>query len=112
HFDAGLALLGVDVDRHAAAVVGTGQRTVLGQDHVDLVGVAAQRLADAVVDDFLGEVVRPRGIRVHTRAFAHGVGAGEDFNTFSVVGVGHSLSLISSFSAVSNPQLPDRKPHQ
>ncbi len=61
--DAGDAFFRVDVHRHAAAVVDHFQRVVGVEDHLDGLGVAGQRFVDAVVDDFLGQVVGPRRCR-------------------------------------------------
>ena len=60
-------LLRVDVDRHAAAVVRDLERAVLVERDVDLLAVAGDRLIDAVVDDFVREVIGARGVRVHAR---------------------------------------------
>jgi len=59
-------------------------------------GVAGQGFVDAVVDDFLGKVVRPAGVGVHAGAFAHRVEAREDFDGVGVIrasaGSGHGVS--------------------
>ena len=49
------ALVGVDIDRHAAAVIGHLAGTVLEQ--VIWIVPAPQGLVDGIVDDFLGQVV-------------------------------------------------------
>jgi len=54
-----------------------------------LLACPGQRLVDAVVDDFLGQVVGPRGVGVHARALAHRVETGEDFDGFG--GVRHGV---------------------
>jgi len=81
-FDARHALFGVDVHGHAAAVVDHFQRVVLMQDDLHRARVAGEGFVDAVVDDFLGQVVGSRGVGVHARALAHRVEAGEDFDGF------------------------------
>src|SRR5690606_3387606 len=98
--DAGDAFFRVDVHRHAAAVVDHFQRVVLVEDHLDGRGVAGQRLVDAVVDDFLGQVVGARGVGVHARALAHRVQTGQYFDGIGVVGVllGHKRFRSSSKS--------------
>ncbi|MNQ56832.1 hypothetical protein D3C85_709670 [compost metagenome] len=83
--DAGHPFLGVDIHRHAAAVVEYLQGIVLVEDHLHALGVAGQGLVHAVVDDFLGQVVGPRGVGVHARALAYRVEAGEDFDGIRVV---------------------------
>ena len=56
-----------------------------------------ERFVDRVVDDFVREVVRARGVGVHARAAAHGLETGEDFDVGC--GVGHSLPLMKNGSA-------------
>ena len=67
----GALLLGVLVDRDAAAVVGDGDAVVRVQRHLDVVAVAGERLVDGVVDDLVDEVVQPARTGrsdVHARA--------------------------------------------
>ena len=70
-FDAADFLLRVDVDRHAAPVIGNADRAVLVERNVNLLAVAGDGLIDAIVDDFMSEVIRPRGVGVHAGAAAH-----------------------------------------
>jgi hypothetical protein len=74
--DAAHLLLGMDVHRHATAVIGHRQRVVLVQDDVDFFRVTGQRFVDRVVDDLVREVVGPGGVGVHARAAAHGLETG------------------------------------
>ncbi len=76
-FDAADLLLGVNVDRHAAAVVLDLQGTVLEHGHIDVFAMAGERFVDAVVDDFVREMVRPRGVGIHARTPAHRVQAAQ-----------------------------------
>lgn len=92
--DARHALFRVDVHRHAAAVVDDFQRVVLVQDHLHALRVAGQGFVDAVVDDFLGQVVGAGGVGVHPRALAHRVEAGKDFDGVCVVS-SHGVSIQS-----------------
>ena len=78
--DAADFLDGVDVHRHAAAVVRHRQRAVLVQDEADLGAVARQRLIDTVVDHLMREVVRAGGLGVHARATPDRIEAGEDLD--------------------------------
>ena len=92
-FDPGNPLLGVNVHRHAATVIDHLQRVVLVQDNGDRPGVPGQRFVDAVVDDFLGQVVGTGGVGVHARATAHRIQAAENFNIIGVIGrLGHRVS--------------------
>ncbi len=68
-------LLRMDVDGHATAVVGDLQRAVLEEDDVDLLAVPREGLIDAVVDDLMGQVIGPRGVRVHAGPAPHGLQA-------------------------------------
>ena len=85
--DAADLLLRMDVDRHAAAVVRDLQRAVLVQHHVDALGVAGQRLVDGVVDDFVREMIRATGVRVHAGAPAHGIEPAQYFDVGGGVGL-------------------------
>src|SRR4029078_11450069 len=58
HFDGGLLLHGVHVDRDAAAVVGDADAAVVLEPHVDADGVARHRLIDGVVHALLDHVVQ------------------------------------------------------
>lgn len=94
--DTGHALFRVDVHRHAAAIVADLQRMVGVEDHLHRTGVARQGFVDTVVDDFLGQVVRPAGVGVHARPLADRVKAREDFDGVCVIGasagIGHGFS--------------------
>ncbi|MNV68583.1 hypothetical protein D3C71_1614440 [compost metagenome] len=84
-FHAGDLLFRVDVHRHAAAVIADLAAAVLEQHHFHRPGVAGQGLIDRVVDDFLRQMVRARGVGVHARAALDRVQAGEDFDVGGVV---------------------------
>ena len=94
--DARHTLFGVNVHRHATTVVGHFQGMVGVKDDLHRLGVPGQGFVDAVVDDFLGKVVRPTGVGVHAGAFAHRVEAREDFDGVGVIrasaGSGHGVS--------------------
>jgi hypothetical protein len=85
HLDPGHLLSLVEVDRHAAAVVGHRERAVLVEGDHDLRAVAGDRLVGGVVDDLLGEVVGPVGEGVHAGALAHRLQPGQDLDGRSVV---------------------------
>ncbi len=77
----GALLLGMLVDRDAAAVVDDGDRLVGMDRDLDVVAVAGQRLVDGVVDDLVDEVMqsaRAGRADVHARALAHGIETAED----------------------------------
>ena len=97
--DARHAFFRVDVHRHAATVVGHLAAAVGVQDHGNLARVAGQGFVDAVVDDFLGQVVGAGGVGVHPRALAHRVEAGKDFDVFGVVTGAHRNSVGAAAAA-------------
>ncbi|RMU60039.1 hypothetical protein ALP25_05494 [Pseudomonas syringae pv. syringae] len=105
--DAGHAFFRVDVHRHAAAVVGDFERIVGMKDDLYRTRVPGQGFVDAVVDDFLSQVVGPRGVGVHARTFANRIEAREDFDGVCVIrasaGSGHGFSL-SIFHGISGVQ--------
>ncbi len=94
--DAGNAFFRVNVHRHAATVITDFQRVIGVQDDLHRFGMPGQGFVDAVVDDFLGEVVWPSGVGVHAGALAHRVEAREDFDGVCVIrasaGSGHRVS--------------------
>ena len=92
-FDPGHPFFGVDIHRHTAPIVDHFQCIVLMQDHRHAARMTGQRLVDAVVYDFLGQVVGSGGIGVHARAATHRVQTAEYFNIIGVIGrLGHRVS--------------------
>ena len=78
HLDGGPLLLGVHLDRDAAAVVVNRHPAVGPQRHDDVVGVTGHRLVHRVVDDFLvsgGAARARRWNRLHAGALADRVQA-------------------------------------
>ena len=57
------------------------------QNHVDLFSVTGKGLIHRVVDNFLREMVRARGVGVHARTFAHWVETGQNLNGIGVIAV-------------------------
>ena len=86
------ALLLVDVDGNAAAVVGDRDRAVAVQRHLDAVAVAGERLVDRVVDHLVDHVVQARAVvgvaDIHARALAHGIEAAQHLDGVGVVVAG------------------------
>ena len=89
--DAADLLLGMNVHRHAATVVGHLQRAVLVEHDVDALGVTGQRFVDGVVDDFVREVIGPARIRVHAGTPAHGIESAQYFDIGSVIRLSHLM---------------------
>ena len=89
HLDAGDPLLGMDIHRHAAAVIANLHSAIGHQPHVDGPGKTRQGLVHAVIDDLLCQVIGPAGVGVHARAFSYRVEAGQDFNGGGVVSLIH-----------------------
>ncbi len=79
----------VDAGRDAAPVVEHRHRTVGVEGHPHLVGVARQRLVNAVVDDLVDHVVEAGAVvgvaDVHAGALAHGVEALQDLDRFGAI---------------------------
>ena len=87
--DARQLLLRMDIDGHPAAVVRYLERAVGVEHDVDLLRVTRQRLVDAVVDDLVREVIRPRRVGVHPGTTANGLEPAQDFDVLSAVVVAH-----------------------
>ena len=63
--DAGHFFSGMLVDRHPAAVINYLEGAVLMVNDIDPFGKSGDGLVDGVVDDFLGQMIRTRGIGIH-----------------------------------------------
>ena len=87
----------MDVHRHAAAVVRHDKELSLCS--VTLISFAWPPSASStrVVDDFVREMIRTRGVGVHARAATHGLETGQDFDVGCVVR--HSLPLTKRLRA-------------
>ena len=70
-FSSGPLKFRVGIHRHAPPVVVDFQRAVLMQRDGQPAGVSGQDFVNAVVDDFLREVIRRGGVGVHAGALAH-----------------------------------------
>ena len=84
-FDSGPTLVGVDVNRQAAAVVFDLDPAVGEELDANGAAIAAQGLVDAVVQHLLQQVVGSGHIGVHARPLAHGIKALKDFDGGGVV---------------------------
>jgi hypothetical protein len=78
--DAADLFLGMDIDGHASPVIANLERAVLENSDVDLLRVAAEGLIDAVVDDFVREMIRPGCVGVHARAAPNRLQPGENLD--------------------------------
>ena len=90
-FDPADAFLGMHVDGHAAAVVTDFDRTVAMQADVDFRGMAGEGFVNAVVDDFLHQMVGPRNVGIHARTFSDRVQSSQHFDGGGVVSTSHFL---------------------
>ncbi len=77
-FDHRHLLLGVQAEGDAAAVVVDADRAIGMQRQRDALAEAGQRLVGGVVDDFLDDVQRVVGARVHARPLLDGLEALQD----------------------------------
>ena len=73
---------------------------------VTLISLAwpASASSTRVVDDFVREVIRPRGVGVHARAAAHGLETGQDFDVRSAIVVAHCPDPRSNGRIVRAPR--------
>ena len=85
YFNTRQFLHGVQVHRHAPAVILDADTAIAVQYHVNAVGVALDGLVDRVINDLLGQMIWTRGVGVHPRALAHRLEAGQDLNGIGVV---------------------------
>jgi len=88
--DAAHLLFRMDVDRHAAAIVGDFERAVLVEHDVDALCVPGHRLVDRVVDDFVREMIRAARVGVHARPATYRFEPTQNFDVGSGVGLSHS----------------------
>ncbi len=84
-------LFRVHVHRHAAAVVRHLDEAIALHHHRDVLRVSGQRLVDAVVDDFLHEMIGTAGVGVHARSPADRVESGQDFDGIGIVTSAHCV---------------------
>ena len=88
-FDARNLFLGMNIHGHAATVICHLYGAVRVQRNLDLLTVPGECLVDAVVDDFVCEVVRPRRIGVHTWPAPHRLEAAQDLDVGRIVTFAH-----------------------
>ncbi len=77
---------------HAAAVIADLHAAVLVQGDFDRTGMAGEGLVHRVVDHFLRQVVRARGVGIHAGTALDRVKAGQDFNIGGVIAGVHLSS--------------------
>ena len=71
-FNTGNAVVRVHVHRHAAAVVGHLDRAVFVQYDLDILAVTGEGFVNAVVNDFLDEMIGLACVGVHAGAALYG----------------------------------------
>jgi len=79
----------VDIHRHTPSIVSDFQRTILVQGHPYLFGIPSNGLIHAIVDDFLGQMIRPGGIGIHTGALTDRIQSAKYLNGRGIVDVSH-----------------------
>ena len=97
----GNALFRVNIHRHAAPVVDNFQRLVGVKDHVDASGMPRQRFIDAVINNFLAQMVGTGGVGIHPRTAAHRLKPGEHLNGIGIIGLGHDFIVRSQNGIVA-----------
>ncbi len=85
-------LLRMHVHGHAAPIIGHLERLILVQRDADGLAMPRDGLIDRVVDDLVGQVIRPRGVGVHAGPAPHRIQATEHFNVGGGVAVGHAAA--------------------
>ena len=97
--DAAYFFLWVDVDRHSSPIVDYLDGAVFVESHVNLFAVPRDSLIDAVVDNFVCQMVGPRGVGVHARSTAHGLEACKNFDISGVIRLCHYAESLTSCGA-------------
>ena len=85
HFRGGLFFLFMERDRDASTVVDNGHAGIHMNGHIDLRAVADNGFIDAVIHDFVNEVMKTFGSctpDIHGRPLADGFQPFKDFNAF------------------------------
>jgi hypothetical protein len=77
------------VDGHTTAIVRDFKRAVFINYNVEFFAVTRKRFIDAVVDDFMGQVIWPRRIGVHAWPAPYRLQPTKDFDVRSVVSFAH-----------------------
>jgi hypothetical protein len=83
--DPGHLLLRMLVNGHAPSVVDDLQRPVLEKGDLDAVGEASNGFVDGIVDDLMGQVVRPGGVGVHARPSFNRIESTQNFEIRCIV---------------------------
>ena len=78
-------LFGVDVHRHAPAIIADFHRAVFKGNNIHLPRMAGQRFVNAVVNNFRCKVIGPGCIGVHSRPALDRLQPGQDLNVFCLV---------------------------
>ncbi len=90
-FDTGNFFLGMNVDGHAAAIVADFDGAVSVNRDFNFLAMTCERFINAVVDDFVSEVIRPRSIRIHARPAADRLKTTQDLDVGRIVTFAHLL---------------------
>ena len=90
----------MQVNRHAATIIGHTQRPVAMQHHIDLTAMPCERFINRIIDHLLSEMIRASGIRVHARPLTNGIQSGQYLDRISVI-FGHDLPLLVSSLSLS-----------
>ena len=90
----GQFLLRVQINGHAAAIIGHAERAIAMQHNVDLTAVPRQRLVDRVIDDFLSQMIGAGGVGIHAGTLADRFQTSQNFDSVSVVFGHFRLQLV------------------
>src|SRR5439155_2706589 len=98
-----------DAGRDAAAIIHDRARTIRIEGDRDFVGMAGERLVDAVVDDLVDHMVEAGAVigvaDIHAGALTHGVEALEDLDRLLVIGFAgdNRLDFVHELPLVRGP---------
>jgi hypothetical protein len=81
----------VDIDRHTATVISDLKGSVFVQGNGNFLAVTCQRLVNAVVDNFVCQVIRPGCVGIHARPAADRLKATQDLDVGRIVSFAHLL---------------------
>lgn len=96
-FECGFLLLGVTIDRDAAAIIDHGHNIVTANGAGDGIADSSQRFIDRIVDEFADEVVQAALVgaaNVHAGALANGFEALENLNLLGTIRLVHCRSIL------------------
>ncbi len=81
---------GMNIDGHPATVIGNFERAVPIERDVDLLRMSGNSLIDAVINDFVREMIWPGSVGIHARSTANRIETAQDLNVGRTITFAHS----------------------